>query len=61
MNEKVLEIGLNSIAFKYRNIPMDCDVVEQSYINEMAEFLVDSAVDEEEFYLVMDFFKTFQE
>ena len=61
MNEKVLERDLNSIAFKYKNIPMDCDAIEQSYINEMANLLVDSSVDEEEFYSIMKFFKTFQE
>lgn len=61
MNANVLEKDLNSIALKYKNIPMDCDAIEQSYINEIANLLVDSSVDEEEFYSIMKFFKTFQE
>jgi len=59
MNEKKLTRNLTAIISKYKNLPLDCEAVSDSFINEMAEVLSNSAEDSEDFIHIMNFFKDF--
>jgi hypothetical protein len=60
MNEEKIKAELDIIVKNYKSLPMNVEVIQESFINEMAMVLSGAAIDSDHFEEIMKFFKNYK-
>lgn len=58
--EDKIKVKLDAIVKNYKSLPMSIEIIQESFINEMATALSDSAIDNDHFEEIMKFFKNYK-